>query len=129
MTVIINHDYKISAASTDHTVPSLAFRIEEFNGSCITYSSDTRPSTNVANLARGCTLLIHETSGNPGAEDISHLHGHSTTSDAIKIAKNAGVRYLMPIHYYIDSPVFNDTQNVSVILPIPCTPIDIQRLK
>ncbi len=129
MTVFLNHSYKISAVSTEHTVPSLAFRIEELNGSCVTYSSDTRPSMNVMNLAKGCTLLIHETSGNPGTEDASHLHGHSTTSEAIQIAREAGVKYLMPVHYYVESPILSNAQGINIIIPVPCTPVDIQKLK
>jgi len=129
LTVIIQHEYKVLAVASDHTVPTLAYRIEDSNGNCIVYSSDTRPSENILNLAKGCTLLIHETSGNPGTEDASHQHGHSTTDEAVQIAKKAGVRYLMPIHYYVESPIISNTEGVKLILPIPCTPVDLEKLK
>ncbi|WP_054841829.1 MBL fold metallo-hydrolase [Vulcanisaeta distributa] len=130
LTVLISHDYRVTAILADHTVQTLAYRIDGSDGSCITYSSDTRPTRNIVNLAKGCTLLIHEASGNPGTEEVSHLHGHSTTSEAVQIAKEAGVKYLVPIHYYVESPILSNVGNeVSIVIPLPCTPIDTQRLK
>ena len=130
LTVAIGHDYRITAVLADHTVQTLAYRIDGSDGSCITYSSDTRPTKNIVNLARGCTLLIHEASGNPGTEEVSHLHGHSTTDEAIQITKEAGIKYLMPIHYYVEPPILSSVSNgVNIIIPLPCTPLDIQKLK
>ncbi len=130
LTVLITHDYRVTAVLADHTVQTLAYRIDAADGSCITYSSDTRPTKNIVNLAKGCTLLIHETSGNPGTEEASHLHGHSTTSEAIQIAREAGVKYLMPIHYYVEPPILSNVGNdVGIVIPLPCTPLDIQKLK
>lgn len=129
LTVIIGHNYRVTAVSADHTVPALAYRIDVSDGSCITYSGDTRPSKSIMNLSRGCTLLIHEVSGNPGTEEASHLHGHSTTSEAIQIARDAGVKYLMPVHYYVESPILSDIQGINIVIPVPCTPIDIQKLR
>ncbi len=128
LTVAIGRDYRITAVLVNHTVQALAYRIDGADGSCVTYSGDTRPTSNVAKLARGCTLLIHEASGNPGTEEVSHLHGHSTTSDAIQMAREAGVKYLMPIHYYIEPPILSNVNEVSIIIPLPCTPLDTQRL-
>lgn len=81
------------------------------------------------NLAKNCTLLIHEASGNPGTEEVSHLHGHSTTSEALQIAREAGVKYLMPVHYYVEPPILSGTHCVNIVIPLPCTPLDTQRLK
>jgi ribonuclease Z len=128
-TVVIGRDYRVTAVSADHTVPALAYRIEDSDGSCIAYSGDTRPSKSIVNLSRDCTLLIHEVSGNPGTEEASHLHGHSTTSEAIQVAREAGVKYLMPVHYYVESPILSGTQGINIVIPVPCTPIDIQKLK
>ncbi|GAB6946908.1 MBL fold metallo-hydrolase [Vulcanisaeta sp. JCM 16161] len=130
LTVAIGHDYKITAILADHTVQTLAYRIDGLDGTCITYSSDTRPTKNIVNLARGCTLLVHEASGNPGTEEVSHLHGHSTTTEAIQIAREAGVKYLMPIHYYVEPPILSNVgSDVNIIIPLPCTPLDMQKLK
>ncbi|MFB6470616.1 MAG: MBL fold metallo-hydrolase [Vulcanisaeta sp. AZ3] len=127
--ITTNDNFKISAVAADHTVSTLAYRIDDSNGTCITYSSDTRPTNNIINLAKNCTLLIHEASGNPGTEEASHQHGHSTTNEAVDIARKAGVKYLMPIHYYIESPIITNNIDVSLILPIQCTTINLEKLK
>lgn len=58
------------------------------------------------------------------------MHGHSTTSEAIQIAREAGVKYLMPIHYYVEPPILSNVGNdVGIVIPLPCTPLDIQKLK
>jgi len=69
-------------------------------------------------LARGCDLLIHEASGNPGQEEEAHKVGHSTTADAVNIALKAGVKMLMPIHFYLEPPVV--PQGVTIVIPTPC---------
>ncbi|ABP51261.1 MAG: MBL fold metallo-hydrolase [Pyrobaculum arsenaticum] len=108
---------KLTFAPTSHPVQTLAVRIEH-GGKCAVYSSDTAPSDNIVELARGCDLLIHEVSGNPGQEEEAHRVGHSTTADAVEIAKRAGVRMLMPIHFYVDPPVV--PPSVTLIIPTPC---------
>lgn len=105
-----------------HPVDTLAVRVEH-NGRCIVYSADTAPTEAVVELARGCDLLAHETSGNPGQEEEAHKFGHSTTLDAVEIARRAGVRLLMPIHYYVDQPVV--PPGVSLVMPTPCGRITI----
>jgi ribonuclease Z len=108
---------KLRFAKTKHPVETLAVRVEH-GGRCVVYSSDTAPSDEVVELARGCDLLIHEVSGNPGQEEEAHKVGHSTTRDAVEIAKKAGVKLLMPIHFYIEQPTV--PPGVSLVLPTPC---------
>ncbi|WP_333638746.1 MBL fold metallo-hydrolase [Pyrobaculum aerophilum] len=104
-------------AATAHPVPTLAIRVEH-GGKCVTYSSDTSPSDKLIELARGCDLLIHEASGNPGQEEEAHKVGHSTTADAVNIALKAGVKMLMPIHFYLEPPVV--PPGVTIVIPTPC---------
>jgi ribonuclease Z len=108
---------RLRFAKTRHSVETLAVRVEH-GGRCLVYSSDTAPSDDVMELARGCDLLIHEVSGNPGQEEEAHRLGHSTTRDAVEIAKGAGVKMLMPLHFYIEQPVI--PPGVTVVLPTPC---------
>jgi ribonuclease Z len=108
---------RLRFAKTRHPVETLAVRVEH-GGRCLVYSSDTAPSDEVVELARGCDLLIHEVSGNPGQEEEAHRLGHSTTRDAVEIAKGAGVKMLMPLHFYIEQPVM--PPGVTVVLPTPC---------
>ena len=127
-TVLTSNKYVISAVSAEHSINALAFRIDDKqSGKCVTYSGDTKPTSRLIELAQGCTLLIHEVSRNTGFEDEAHADGHSTTLDALNIAINARVKFLMPIHYYINSPIIPNTK-INIIIPIPCTPIDITAL-
>lgn len=102
---------------TIHPVETTAVRIEH-RGRCVVYSSDTAPSDDVVELAKGCDLLIHEASGNPGVEEEAHRIGHSTTKDAVELAKRAGVKMLMPIHFYLDQPVV--PPGITIVLPTTC---------
>ncbi|WP_238375126.1 MBL fold metallo-hydrolase [Vulcanisaeta thermophila] len=120
--VLDEQGIRVFSVSADHTVKALAYRIEA-NDDCLTYSGDTRPSGNIARLARGCKALIHEVSGNPGLEGVTHEHGHSTTLDAVKVAREAGVKYLIPAHYYVESPIILMQEGLGLIIPLPCTPI------
>lgn len=115
---------RVYAAAVDHGVPALAYRVEA-DGLAIAYSGDTRPCESVVRLARGCKLLIHEAS--VSFDNVkAHAHGHSTTADAVEVAKAAGVEYLMPVHFYIEPAVI--PAGVRIVLPIPCTPVDVGAL-
>ncbi|MEM4604558.1 MAG: MBL fold metallo-hydrolase [Pyrobaculum sp.] len=115
-------DTKFRFVKTIHPVETLAVRIEH-GERCLVYSSDTAPSDDVVELARGCNLLIHEASGNPGVEDEVHKIGHSTTKDAVEIALRANVKTLIPIHFYIDQPII--PPGSTVILPTECGKITL----
>jgi len=104
-------------AKSRHPVETLAVRVEH-RGRCLVYSSDTAPTDAIVELARGCDLLIHEVSGNPGHEEEAHKVGHSTTEDAVEAAGRAGVRMLMPIHFYVEQPII--PPGVAIVLPTPC---------
>lgn len=110
-------DAQLTFAPTSHPVETLAVRIEH-GGKCVVYSSDTAPAEGVVELARGCDLLIHEVSGNPGQEEEAHRVGHSTTANAVELARRAGVKMLMPIHFYIEPPLI--PPGVTVVIPTPC---------
>jgi ribonuclease Z len=115
---------RVYAAAADHGVPALAYRVEA-GGLAVAYSGDTRPCESVVRLARGCKLLIHEASISFDGER-AHAHGHSTAADAVEAAKAAGVPYLMPVHFYVEPAVI--PAGVSIVLPIPCTPVDVGAL-
>ena len=113
---------KIVFAPARHSVESVHIRLEH-GGKCVVYSGDTAPSESLAALAKGCDLLIHEVSGNPGQEEPAHAVGHSTTKDAVELAARAGVRALMPIHYYLAAPIL--PPGVDVYLPYPCASVEL----
>src|SRR5919199_3081938 len=59
--VLETPDFRIWTAPTEHSVPSVAVRVEaRASGAAVAYSSDTGPRAAVERLAAGARLLIHE---------------------------------------------------------------------
>ena len=84
---------QITATPVDHReVQALAFRFENRRTRrSIVYSGDTEPCPTVVRLAAGADLLLHEASG--------EFPGHSSPSQAAKVASKAGVERLALTHY------------------------------
>lgn len=114
---------RISFAPAIHSVEAVHVRLEH-EGRCLAYSGDTAPSPKLVELARNCDLLVHEVSGNPGQEEPAHAVGHSTTKDALELAKAAGVKALLPLHFYISTPLLPPS-DVNVYIPHICSSIEL----
>lgn len=90
--VATTESFAISAAPTEHSLPSMAVRFDVPQSErSFVYSSDTDPSEAVVELAAGATLLFHEATGESA--------GHSTAVEAGEIAARAAVQRLGLIHY------------------------------
>ncbi|MHA1682093.1 MAG: MBL fold metallo-hydrolase [Promethearchaeota archaeon] len=63
------------------------------------YSGDTSPSEDIQHLATGCDYLIHESTLLDNMADTALKINHSTPSGAAKVARGAGVKNLVLIHY------------------------------
>ena len=83
----------VKTAPTNHTVGSLAFRIEAESRSLV-YSGDTDESDSLVALARGADLLVLE-AANP-----FKVPGHLTPIEAGRLAARAGVGRLLLTHFY-----------------------------
>ncbi|MDI6703848.1 MAG: ribonuclease Z [bacterium] len=67
-------------------------------GRKVAYAIDTRPCQKVIDLAKDADLLIHDGMFSDELEEDAHLKGHSTHSQAARIAKEASVKKLVLTH-------------------------------
>jgi len=74
-------------------------------GRRIVYCTDTRPCRAAIELARGADVLVHESTYGDDLAAEAGERGHSTASDAARIAAGAGVRRLILTHI---SPRYTD---------------------
>lgn len=85
--------FEISAAEAMHSVTSLGYRIES-NSKVVTYSGDTEPTPEIASLAEGADLLIHECSF-PEPFEVTN---HSTPRKLGSMI--SGVKRIVLTHFY-----------------------------
>jgi ribonuclease Z len=90
--VLERDDHKVLCSPVRHLVPTIGLRFEgRPDGRAVCYSSDTAPCPALVDLARGADVLLHESSGDG--------LGHSSAAQAGEVARDAGVRRLLLIHY------------------------------
>jgi ribonuclease Z len=63
------------------------------------YCSDTRYFKRLSSYVRGVTLLYHEATFDSSLSKLAAKTGHSTTSDAAKVALDAGAAFLLIGHF------------------------------
>lgn len=71
---------------------------EDKKGRIITILGDTRYTTNAIALAEDADVLVHESTFNKHEEKLAKSYYHSTTQQAAKVAKKAGVNQLILTH-------------------------------
>jgi ribonuclease BN (tRNA processing enzyme) len=76
-----------------HVPRSNAYRIDRDGSLCI--SGDTRPLPEIARMAEGVDLLIHDSSFTKSECDAAEKANHSTSSEAGRIAHRAGASTLL----------------------------------
>jgi ribonuclease Z len=94
------HDdlWAITTTAADHGPNTLSYRVAGESGPAVAISGDTRPSADMAALAKGANLLIHEAMFADELEELAHEKGHTTFSQAAEIAARAGVKQLYLVH-------------------------------
>ncbi len=75
----------------------------------LVYSGDTRPLEEMVSFAKGVDLLIHDATYTSEYENVAYEYFHSTSVDAARIAKEAGVKMLYLIHF---SPRVRDPERL-----------------
>ena len=90
----------LSTCAAIHRPIGLAYRLDDHrSGSSITVTGDTAYSPEIALLAEGSDLLIHEAAGGPREHvDPRKPPGHSGALDAAEIARASGVGRLFLTH-------------------------------
>ncbi len=90
-------ELSVVTAAGEHPVPDVAYRISD-GSKAVAFSGDTGPSDSVAKLARGCDMLVHESTFLKGEEAAARSTGHSTAFEAGQVAVKAGVKLLLLNH-------------------------------
>lgn len=94
--------FRIEFLKTEHPVPCFAMRITA-GGVSVVYSADTAYFQGLADFAKEADLCMLECTLYPGVD--GKEMGHMNSTDAAKLAKEAGARELLLTHL----PVYGDT--------------------
>jgi ribonuclease BN (tRNA processing enzyme) len=90
-------DVSIESVTTIHDPENLAYRFQTDRGDLV-YIGDTAKSEKISDFAKGCDLLIHDSTYLDGQESIAAVTQHSTARDAANTAKLARARRLVLTH-------------------------------
>ncbi|KAK7751757.1 hypothetical protein SLS62_006242 [Diatrype stigma] len=101
----------IDACFVTHCHGALAVVFTWPSGLKVAYSGDCRPSDHFADLGRGATLLIHESTFDDELRGDALAKKHSTMSEAIDVGRRMGARRILLTHFsqrYQKVPTFDD---------------------
>lgn len=101
---------KIIAVEVDHCPQSYGCLLVLSDGQRMIYSGDTLPCQNFKNYAMGCKLLIHEATFESGMDDDAKMKKHTTTAQALGLAKEVGAWRTILTHF---SPRYSKVSEIS----------------
>jgi len=81
-----------------HYVPAWSVAIETPDGQRLVYTGDTGPDDEAVDFARGADLLLVEAALRSAAND-DPVRGHLTVEEAIDLARRAGARATLIVHF------------------------------
>jgi ribonuclease BN (tRNA processing enzyme) len=81
-----------------HYVPAWGATVHAPDGTRLAYTGDTGPSDSVVDAVHGADLLLVEAALRSAAHD-DEERGHLTAEEAIELARSAGVRSALLVHY------------------------------
>lgn len=94
--------FRVTTCETRHSVPGLAYRIEEPDtGISVVVSGDTAYHPPLAEFARNAALLVHEAACADEEPDPAAGGGHSGGAQAARIARSAAAGQLALTHGYL----------------------------
>lgn len=109
------HGTHVFTMEVDHRARhcyGIVFRGKDWSGA---YSGDTRPCPNLAEAGKGVDFLLHEATIDDSMPGMADLKGHSTFGQAIEIAKQMKVKYVVLTHFsqrYPKLPKLNTTEDL-----------------
>lgn len=96
----------------------------------IVYALDTRPYEAILELAKNADLLMHDSTFGNDMSEKANEYGHSTSSQAANLAKNANVKKLVLLHI---SPMYKNPykllKEAKKIFPSTIMPKDLESIK
>lgn len=95
-------DLTLRPALLRHTAPNCGIRIEAPDGSSLVYTGDTGVTDALPALAEGAGTLLSESTLR---ESDTSDHGHLSSADAGRAARDAGVEELILTHFSSSDPV------------------------
>ena len=91
---------QIFTSPVEHGPETLAVKlVEKKTGASMVYSSDTVLCESVVRLAAGADDLLHDSTFCVAAKENGQLFGHSTARQAGIVARRAGVKRLILVHF------------------------------
>jgi len=120
------YQFVLNSIEALHTVQAISIKVNVDN-KCIAFSGDTIYNPLLIDFVKNCDVLIHEVSS---YSDVVHNYGHSSYRDAIHLASKAGIKILVPIHFYrlplpIDLSLFENIEEMQIFVPSPCTVLEL----
>jgi ribonuclease Z len=109
----------IEACPVNHCKGALAVILRFPDGFGCAYSGDCRPSERFARLAQGATVLIHEATFEDELRGDAVAKKHSTTAEALSIAKKMQARCVLLTHFsqrYQKFPVMGEAEKQVVVV-------------
>lgn len=97
ITFVRPEDVGVKSVTTVHDPENLAYRFQTERGDLV-YIGDTAKSEKISEFAKGCDLLIHDSTYLDGQEWVAAVTRHSTARDAANTAKLAKARRLVLTH-------------------------------
>jgi ribonuclease Z len=110
---------RISNIRVPHCHESYGLLLEHSIGWKLVYSGDTLPTPNFAKFAKNSDILIHEATFDDSMAEEAKLRKHSTTGQAIQIAKDMNARYTILTHFSQRYP------KLSSLGSGPATPLEV----
>eukprot|EP00210_Caulerpa_lentillifera_P001052 g1015.t1 len=123
---------RVDSFPVDHCAQAYGIVLESQSGWKVVFSGDTRPCSSVIEASRDATLLIHEATFEEDMEDEAFHKKHSTTREAIDVARQANAYRTILTHFsqrYPKIPFFKSDAEDGVSIAFDLMSINLSDLE